>query len=125
MVHPETHPSIAGLLKQETDQRHRALEDRLRPHFGQLTSVDAYAQLLRSFYGFYAPLETAIEERLPAGLLPDLGLRRKAALLLSDLEALGKPVAGIPLCAAPSLDSPDAALGALYVLEGSTLGGRF
>ncbi|GAA4332771.1 biliverdin-producing heme oxygenase [Flaviaesturariibacter amylovorans] len=112
-------------MKQETDQRHRALEARLEPQLARLSSVDAYAQLLRTFYGFYAPLETAIESVLPGNLLPDLAGRRKAALLLGDLQAIGQPAEHIPLCAPPPLESPAAAFGALYVLEGSTLGGRF
>ena len=50
--------------------------------------------------------------------------RRRAGLFAADLETLG----GSPEPAAPrlaTLDGTDEALGRLYVLEGSTLGGVF
>ena len=66
-----------------------------------------------------------IEERLDAGgtaeLVPDWGSRRRADLLRADLAALG---ADEPfLIPPPPLQSPAAQLGAVYVLEGSRLGG--
>src|SRR5206468_2644054 len=50
--------------------------------------------------------------------------RRRAGLFAADLDALGAP----PAAAVPRLApvaATDAALGRLYVLEGSTLGGTF
>ncbi|NWE37249.1 biliverdin-producing heme oxygenase, partial [Pseudomonas gingeri] len=48
--------------------------------------------------------------------------------LLTDLHALGlddPAVAALPRCTSlPPLDTPAACLGALYVLEGATLGGQ-
>lgn len=57
--------------------------------------------------------------------LPDLPQRRKAAFILQDLTSVKEPADSLPQAADfPLLASEAAALGALYVLEGSTLGGR-
>ena len=53
--------------------------------------------------------------------------RRRMYLLQADLAALGlsaRAVAMLPTCPAPVLRNAVEALGSLYVMEGSTLGGR-
>ena len=53
--------------------------------------------------------------------------RRRMHLLQADLAALGlsaHEVAGLPACPLPLLRNAVEALGSLYVMEGSTLGGR-
>lgn len=87
---------------------------------------DDYAALLRRLLVFYRAVESvlaAAPSLLPYGV--DLAERRRSPLLLEDLAFLGAPAE--PLPAAPSLPVPGsaaAALGMLYVIEGSTLGGR-
>ncbi|RYG41850.1 biliverdin-producing heme oxygenase, partial [bacterium] len=57
------------------------------------------------------------------GLDPDQ--RRHLPKLLSDLRALAIPSATLPLVTeSPVLADPAEAIGALYVIEGSTLGGQ-
>ena len=96
---------------------------RLHEHSG-LAAVSAgqigaerYRHLLLRLYGFYLPFEVA------AGLFPV-----RTGWLASDLAALDTPllqIAGADRCAAlPRLDSAEAVLGAMYVVEGSALGGR-
>uniref|UniRef100_UPI00333EB880 biliverdin-producing heme oxygenase n=1 Tax=Sandarakinorhabdus sp. TaxID=1916663 RepID=UPI00333EB880 len=76
--------------------------------------IGDYRQLLLRLYGFYLPFENA------AGLAPV-----RSGWLASDLAALDTPLVTAALCAAlPKLDSPQAVLGAMYVVEGSALGGR-
>ncbi len=65
------------------------------------------------------------------GLIPkgfDPVLRVKTPTLLNDLRALGlndTAICALPRCAAlPTFQTPEACLGALYVLEGATLGGQ-
>lgn len=58
--------------------------------------------------------------------MPDIGNRRKTALLEKDLELLGMDhtaIGQIPLCAMATDLSAAQAMGMLYVIEGSTLGG--
>ena len=88
-----------------------------------------YARYLRAMHGFHAPLERAFAEH--AGLTAvhfDAAARRKSHLARRDLAALGDTARtpecpGVPELAA-RMDLPTA-LGVAYVLEGSTLGGRF
>lgn len=102
-------------------ERHFALTDRT-------WTRDAYRILLARLWGFYAPLESAL-----AGLkLQDNGIRleerRKLPWLEADLLYLGMTrdsIAGLPGCKdLPRLADAHDGLGALYVLEGATLGGR-
>ncbi len=90
--------------------------------------ADDYRRLLMRLYGFHRPFEDAA--RLAVDILGtdlDMGARARAPLLLADLQILGvdpSAAAVIPLWR-PSirLRSRGALLGALYVLEGSALGG--
>lgn len=76
-------------------------------------------------YGFVQPYEMAL--RLHAayfGPAWELEQRYRAPLILEDLAQLGFPAAP-PLCLAmPPLRTRAQLLGAMYVLEGSTLGGQ-
>jgi heme oxygenase len=88
----------------------------------------AYLGLLGRLLGFHAPIEAAIAACLgddAFGL--DLARLRRAPLLLDDLTALGADKATIGALQhlpAPGFATPAHAMGALYVLEGATLGGR-
>jgi heme oxygenase len=83
---------------------------------GTITRRD-YRALLSRLYGFYEPFERAVG----AGDL-------RTQWLKSDLACLGADaatIAGVSLCAdIPRYEGPERRLGALYVVEGSALGGR-
>src|SRR5690349_18827043 len=91
-------------------------------------SIDRYQQVLRIFYGFYAPLEASLLRVTAAG--PPLGfpLRARCELIESDLYALGvdrRELAELPRCIdLPRLSSREDLAGCLYVLEGACLGGQ-
>lgn len=106
---------------------HSALAQKILSSDVQLSD---YVQLLRKTYGFVKPLETLVHG--PNSPVSDLDLnlevREKSHLIEADLLALGLSVEGsnsIPLM----LIEDDAsiskaqAMGILYVLEGSTMGG--
>jgi heme oxygenase len=91
-------------------------------------SLDQYKDLLARLYGFHRPFENAMAEaaiRLKTPL--DIAGRGRAALIEADLRALGMSTTAIgALQQCPNLKpAADEAgfLGALYVAEGSTLGG--
>lgn len=118
-----TRPTPSPLLlalRAGTRDCHTALEDRL-PFFREGFDVASYRRLLTAYYGFHAPLELTL-----AGYQ---GVERaKAPALVRDLLALGLSAADIdalPLCQAlPAVEDEARALGVMYVLEGSTLGGQ-
>jgi heme oxygenase len=84
--------------------------------------------VLRTFYGFYAPVEASLVRLAAAG--PPLGfpLRTRCELIESDLHALGlgrSELAGLPRCSdLPRLSCHEDLAGCLYVLEGACLGGQ-
>lgn len=131
MASPETRNpkldtlAIAQRLRTETRAEHERVEaivDLLRPDL----TLERYRQWLAAFAGFVAPMEERLEPTL-RGLVPDWDRRRKAERLERDLVATSHPSggSGSPRCGAlPALDNPSLALGATYVLEGSTLGGQ-
>ena len=97
------------------------------PLSDQTITKSHYGEILRSFYGYFSPVENAMNQlaELPMHL-PDFQERRKAHLLLDDLQSLGMSVGNISVCSnLPLLNSLPQAFGTLYVLEGSTLGGQY
>lgn len=87
----------------------------------------AYCELVAGFYGFIAPAEESLLRSGACGQtqVPFSG-REKTPILVKDLENLEQPIPMvIPDDAAMNLSSPAKALGYLYVMEGSTLGGQF
>jgi heme oxygenase len=111
-------------LKTETRPAHDRIEQVVDIE-SRLTSLVAYRSLLARFYGFHA-----VWEPRAAALIADPDFfepRRKTALLAQDLKYLGlseRDLEDLPRCA-PLMPMADAAsaYGALYVVEGSTLGG--
>lgn len=118
-------------LRQETRDMHDRIEANAR--FARLMAPDLtlheYRWLVTRLFGHHAPLEAVLEAmapRLPACLAVHRRLNRRAALL-ADLAALGvaaDTIAELPQCHTHGIRTAEEALGALYVLEGSTLGGQ-
>ncbi|MCY0388054.1 biliverdin-producing heme oxygenase [Robbsia sp. Bb-Pol-6] len=115
-------------LKNDTADAHEALEralDLARPEMAR----PAYVALLEGFRGFVAPWEARLAVALPERLGDFAREREKTPLLDADLRHLSGGAcdpAALPVCTAlPALDTLPRALGSMYVMEGSTLGGRF
>lgn len=93
------------------------------PSLDEMATHRGYAATLRALHGFHRAWEPAIWATpgvMEAGLGAD---RRKLPLLERDLRALN--LRPLPLRAPrPAPAGAAEALGALYVLEGATLGGR-
>lgn len=118
---PTTPPSPLLLaLREGTRDCHKALEARL-PFFSPGFDSAAYRRLLQAYYGFHAPLEHQLKDYQG----PE---RCKTAALTDDLRALDlseAEIGALPLCQAlPVVRDEASALGVMYVLEGSTLGGQ-
>ena len=115
-------PALRVELRAELRAATRDVHDRLHLHLGFASIQDTtigladYRNLVARLYGFYVPFEAAM------AIEPD-----RSHWLARDLEALGlePPFHGVPKCehvACP--DNVHFRLGALYVAEGSALGGR-
>lgn len=120
-------PPVLQDLRTGTAELHIALEKRL-PFFSDSLDLQAFERLMQAYYGFYRPLEAALQDCTSAPTDFDLNARMKTPTLRSDLQALGMPghaLDSLPVCRElPIIDSGAAYLGVLYVLEGATLGGQ-
>jgi heme oxygenase len=116
--------TILARLKTET----RAAHDRIEAAMDldrRIATRDGYRDLLIRFYGFHKAWEEEASDKAP-----DRGFferRRKTQHLVQDLEALGlrsEDIIRLPHCRPlMPLPAPEAVLGSMYVVEGSTLGG--
>ena len=111
--------SARALLRAETAADHERV-DALFSRF-DLATREGYADFLAVQAGPFLSVEAALDESAAAKLISDWPARRRGALLLADLTSLGR------LVPAPQekcrLDGNPSLLGAIYVLEGSRLGG--
>jgi heme oxygenase len=119
-------PEIAVRLRAATAQFHDAAERAMNLPASIESKAD-YVRLLGTLWSFYEPLEARLDaiEGL-AGALPDWPARHKAQLLAADLARLGAglpPSSSATSAALAGVDDLAAAFGALYVVEGATLGG--
>ena len=126
-------PPLLTRLRLQTRSEHEAVEQVL--DLMGVLNCDSYRQRLIQFYGFYSPLEAALQTRCAmqsdryslevlqmSMLLPRL---HKSLLLRQDLHYLGITTTDLAQCRAlPTIQTPAQVLGCLYVLEGATLGGR-
>ncbi|MBG8552706.1 biliverdin-producing heme oxygenase [Hymenobacter guriensis] len=123
---PISSSEILTHLRQETRPYHDALEQN---SFNQALSAghvsqEATVHFLRRLYGFLAPYEEQLRRHQPEFSDEwELSARYRAPLLLADLAAVSAEAP--PLCPElPPLHTRAQLLGAMYVLEGSTLGGQ-
>lgn len=106
---------------------HKDVEDRIVPYFSKKEPA-RYVSFLKKIYGLHLPIEKALERIDWAGSGVDFSARRRALLIETDLRDFGLSegeIARLPLVRdlAPYGTIVEG-LGALYVLEGSALGGR-
>lgn len=124
---------ILEQLREQTRPAHVALEAHSLLQgllSSQLTEAE-YGQLLQSMWAFYQSLESELVPAAAAFLArhpdPDYRYLPRAPLLARDCRALGCDLPGViplPVALRPD-DSGAYLLGVLYVIEGSTQGGRF
>ncbi|GJD53957.1 hypothetical protein OPKNFCMD_6737 [Methylobacterium crusticola] len=116
--------AILARLRDETREAHARIERDLDWE-RRIATRAGYRALLARFWGFHAAWEPALARALhdEAFLAP----RRRLAHLEDDLARLGlapEAVRALPRPGGPLPRTRPEALGSLYVLEGSTLGGQ-
>lgn len=111
-------------LKHDTFKAHQHTEKLLIGKLKTIYSAEDYAHVLKVFYGFFHPVESQISRYIDNSLLPDFHSRGISFRIKDDLSALNNK-SPIPLCSdLPRIENVLQACGALYVIEGSTLGGQ-
>ena len=118
---------LVETLRRETRPAHDAIEAAVDIE-RHLVSPDAYRALMTRYLGFHAAFEaardgSAARAALDPALVPEVS---RAGLIRQDLLALGMSpgeVDRLPRPRLSRLDSLPALLGAVYVIEGSSLGG--
>jgi len=120
-------PALSAQLRAQTAPMHREVEIKLGLP-GAIGNRGEYLVWLARFFGLYEPLESSLAEFC---YWNDIGLelraRNRCSRLVADLATLSANLHDLPRAGRevlPELPSFAHALGALYVLEGATLGGR-
>lgn len=123
---PLSNETLLAALRAHTHDQHIRLENQQNWQSADF-DLARYRDLLARFYGWYAPMEARLARAADWEALGyDFEARRKTPLLADDLRALGiADPAGLPRCEAlPEVKDAASALGCMYVIEGSTLGGQ-
>ncbi|MGB8191476.1 MAG: biliverdin-producing heme oxygenase [Chitinophagaceae bacterium] len=115
---------LSESLKQATRIPHAELEKLMIERIRRTSTTTAYLDLLRLFYGYYKPVEEQIDRFIDRNHLADYSSRRKSAAIVSDMQQLNSDHYNKLCRDLPSINNSSQSFGALYVLEGSTLGGR-
>jgi heme oxygenase len=109
-------------LRQETRSAHGELDESLHL-IDRLSSLRQRANVLAGYHRFHQAAEAAIAPFLAAVADLDFAARRRSLLIAGGIGILGQEV--LPdRAASPGITTQSEAFGALYVLEGSSLGGR-
>lgn len=117
---------LSEKIKENTKINHQSLEKKLVARMRSIQNETDYAKFLGIFYSYFGGLELTINRHLDLSHLPDYGRRRKTSTLEDDLNMLGLQLPTLASeSALPEIENHYQALGALYVIEGSTLGGEF
>ena len=118
---------LPARLRRDTAALHRRVEDAVDLPASVRTRA-GYAEVLRRFRDLHGPLERQLAapawHAAWAALGIDLARHRRAAALDDDLARLGDPAPAGASDEVPVLTCFGEAVGCLYVLEGSSLGGR-
>ena len=117
------------ILKSATASNHEQLESMpcMQQLMSNYISTDTYAQILLGFLSFHRAWEEHLHHACSDLHLPLIVLGTRSQHIMEDLSALPKAVTRHPQAFSFSKDfnTKNAKLGALYVVEGSALGGSF
>lgn len=112
-------------IKESTKTPHQEVEKKVVLRIKAIRSEADYIDLLKHFYAYFNAVEQAIAPYITTAILPDLDNRRNSSYIKADIEELGGNINELPAAVAPNISNAVQALGALYVLEGSIMGGPY
>ncbi|UYL09417.1 biliverdin-producing heme oxygenase [Bdellovibrio sp. SKB1291214] len=120
----EHKPAVMMTLKESTMDLHKEIEQYM-PVFRSDFDVSKYQDLLGKMYNFYSAFENNLKSSLDSqGVSEFYQDRFKTPRIEADLQSLDAKPLVKPVTDLPSIDSLPAIAGALYVIEGSSLGGQ-
>ncbi|HEY1684523.1 MAG TPA: biliverdin-producing heme oxygenase [Tepidisphaeraceae bacterium] len=124
---PFTQPiTLRDQLRHHTMPAHVRIDVFISARFLQLSTTPAIAlRLYRGLFTFFIQWENRASAIVDAGLFNVMSSRSKLEMLRSDIHALGGecPDTGLSI-ELPRMSGTSAVLGSMYVIEGSTLGGK-
>lgn len=112
-------------IKEATKTAHQHLEGIVVRKLKAIRSNADYAAVLKHFYAYFNGVEQAIAPFITPDVLPDYNERRTSIYLKRDIEELGGTTDVLPKVEVPAIENVQQALGALYVMEGSIMGGPY
>ncbi|WP_256011470.1 biliverdin-producing heme oxygenase [Desertivirga xinjiangensis] len=116
---------LSTKIKEATRVPHQQVEKKVVLRIKAIRNEADYANLLTHFYAYFNAVEKAVAPYITTEILPDLAERRNSSYIKADIEALGACVDELPDCLTPAINNIPQAIGALYVLEGSIMGGPY
>lgn len=114
---------LQEILRERSASAHQQLEKIVVAKLKSIRSQEDYAELLKLFYAYFNRLEHVIEPFITDEILPDRSERRHSGFLANDIISLGGTTDDILVPEVPEVNNLVQALGALYVMEGSIMGG--
>lgn len=116
--------SILTNLKNDTKAAHVRVEKVMVKELKAINSLEDYGKLLERLFLFYNPLESKVHQYIDQAILPDIEKRKHTQWILKDLKALDYTVNTSTESKTQQITSTAYAVGVLYVMEGSTMGGQ-
>jgi len=114
---------ISSIIKEATMPAHQKLEKEVILKLKAIRSDEDYAALLKNFNNYFDALENAISPYITPNVLADYNERRNSAYLKKDIAELGGDPAAVTV-EVPEIKNELEAMAALYVMEGSIMGGK-
>lgn len=112
-------------LKEQTHAAHQKAEGIIIRKIKAIRSKEDYVEVLKGFYAYFSAVEKAMAKYITEAVLPDLKERRNSDYIKKDIEALGGTITELPKVEVPTITNTMEALSAMYVLEGSIMGGPY
>lgn len=115
---------LSTKIKEATKVGHQETEKKVVLRIKRIANEADYVELLKCFYAYFYAVEKTIAPYIEA-VPPDYRERRNSSYIKADIEALGGSIDDLPTAIAPEIGDAVQAMGALYVLEGSIMGGPY
>lgn len=116
---------LRDILKEQTHAAHQKTEGIIIRKIKEIRSQADYIEVLKGFYAYFSAVEEVMKDYITESVLPDLKERRNSKYIQEDIEALGGSIEDLPKAVTPEITNTIDALSAMYVLEGSIMGGPY